>query len=62
MIFKCSSKIFTMANAAGHMRSNESKCTSIGDKLGMDASTTGKHGKTALGDLATVVCSYDTTA
>eukprot|EP01031_Cornospumella_fuschlensis_P036464 gene36464-44233_t len=55
-----SSKIFAMANAASHMRTDE---TQVADGvLGMDAQTTGKHGATPLGDLATVVCSYDTTA
>ena len=62
LICVLSSKIFAIANAAGHMRSNETKCAGIGDKLGVDGSTTGKHGKTVLGDLATVVCSYDSTA
>jgi hypothetical protein len=55
-----SAKIFTMANSAGHLRSNESTCAL--ETFGMDSSTTGKHGTTLLGDLATVVCSYDHTA
>jgi hypothetical protein len=59
-----SSKVFAMANAAGHLRSNETKC---GDALhnhlfGLDGSVTGKHGVTLLGDLATIICSYDETA
>jgi hypothetical protein len=60
-----SSKIFAMANAAGHLRSNETKCGS-GDAhnqlFGLDGSVIGKHGTTPFGDLATVVCSYDTTS
>lgn len=55
-----SSKIFAMANAAGHLRSEESSCSE--GKFGLDSATTGKHGVTPLGDLATIVCSYDTTA
>lgn len=50
-----SSKIFTMANAARHLRSNETKCTAYA--TGLDATTTGKKGTTPLGDLATVVVS-----
>ena len=54
-----------MANAAGHLRTNETACGS-GDahnhKFGMDGTVRGKHGVTQLGDLATVICSYDTTA
>jgi hypothetical protein len=50
-----------MSNAAGHLRSGESTCTK--DLLGINnAVTKGKHGDTLLGDLATIVCSYDTTA
>jgi hypothetical protein len=49
-----SSKIFAMADAAGTLQTN---CS-----FGLDAATTGKHGWTQLGDLATIVCSYDTTA
>ncbi len=49
-----SSKIFAMANAAGRSRS---ECPSSG----LSSSTTGKHGDTALGDLATIVASYDHT-
>lgn len=54
-----------MANAAGHLRTNESHCGS-GDlhnhKFGLDGTVSGKHGPTQLADLATVICSYDTTA
>ena len=57
-----SSKIFAMANAAGHLRTEETPCTAAADKIGLDGSTVGKHDVTPLGDLATVVCSYDTTA
>jgi len=49
-----SSKIFAIANAAGNLHS---ECSSAG----IDSTTTGKHGTTPLGDLATIVCSYDTT-
>lgn len=62
---KCSSKIFAVANAAGHLRSNETKCgagNAHNQLFGLDGSTTGKHGTTPFGDLATVICSYDTTA
>lgn len=55
-----SSKIFAISNAAGHLRTNETRCDPM--ELGVNGYTSGKHGKTALGDLATVVCSYDTTA
>ena len=54
-----------MVNAAGHLRSNETKCGSGNSHnylFGIDGSVTGKHGFTALGDLSTVVCSYDSTA
>lgn len=57
-----SSKIFAMANAAGHLRTNESDCMNSIGELGLDGNTEGKHGQTPLGDLSTVVCSYDTTA
>ena len=54
-----------MANAAGHLRTNETQC-GAGDlhnhKFGLDGSVSGKHGPTQLADLATVICSYDTTA
>eukprot|EP01032_Pedospumella_encystans_P009522 gene9522-11200_t len=60
-----STKVFAMANAAGHLRTNETQC-GAGDlhnhKFGLDGSVTGKHGPTQLADLATVICSYDTTA
>lgn len=55
-----SSKIFAMANAAGHLRAEEPSCSP--GTAGLDSFTTGKLGKTPLGDLATVVCSYDHTA
>jgi hypothetical protein len=48
-----SSKVVAMANAAGHLREECAR--------GMDSTTEGKHGTTPLGDLATVICSYDTT-
>lgn len=54
-----------MANAGGHLRSDESQCGSGNNYnylFGLDGSVEGKHGVTPLGDLATVVCSYDTTA
>mmetsp|Transcript_8462 Transcript_8462/g.12606 ORF Transcript_8462/g.12606 Transcript_8462/m.12606 type:complete len:481 (-) Transcript_8462:1-1443(-) len=60
-----SSKIFAMANAAGHLRTNESSESCSGDYsglFGLDSSITGKKGKTMLGDLSTVICSYDHTA
>lgn len=54
-----------MANAAGRLRSNETQC-GAGDAhnhlFGVDGSVIGKHGVTQLGDLATVICSYDQTA
>jgi hypothetical protein len=54
-----------MANAAGHLRTNETKCgqgNAQNQLFGLDGTTTGKHGTTPFGDLATVVCSYDHTA
>jgi hypothetical protein len=54
-----------MANAAGHLRTNESACGDSGlqnHQYGIDGSVTGKHGLTLLGDLATIICSYDSTA
>jgi hypothetical protein len=45
-----------MANAAGHLRGNETFCSS--GVFGLDGSASGK----ALGDLATIICSYDHTA
>jgi hypothetical protein len=55
-----SSKIFAIANAGGHLRSDETTCAQ--ETFGLDSSTTGKHGTTLLGDLVTIVCSYDHTA
>lgn len=55
-----SSKIFAMANAGGHLRTNETNCPN--QIFGLASNTTGKHGPTELGDLATIVCSYDHTA
>jgi hypothetical protein len=49
-----STKIYAQANAAGHIRE-------VCPASGLTSDTTGKHGLTPLGDLATVVCSYDTT-
>ena len=60
-----SSKIFAVANAAGHLRTNETQCgsgNSHNELFGLDGTVKGKHGTTPLGDLATVICSYDTTA
>ncbi len=60
-----SSKIFAMANAAGHLRSNESLCGSgntYNQQFGLDGYVSSKYGKTLFGDLATIVCSYDETA
>lgn len=59
-----SSKIFAIANAAGHLRVDETSvsCSNASETMGLDSSTEGKDGVTPLGDLATVVCSYDTTA
>lgn len=54
-----------MANAAGHLRSNETQCGSgnANNQLyGLDGTVHGKHGVTPFGDLASVICSYDTTA
>eukprot|EP00039_Didymoeca_costata_P006844 m.93937 g.93937 ORF g.93937 m.93937 type:complete len:447 (+) comp13421_c0_seq1:203-1543(+) len=50
-----SSKIFSITNAA---RAIQALCK----KQSLDSYINGKHGKTILGDLATVICSYDTTA
>eukprot|EP01039_Chlorochromonas_danica_P001863 gene1863-2038_t len=55
-----SSKIFAVVNGAGHLRSNESTCRHA--LYGLPSATTGKHGQTFLADLATIICSYDTTA
>lgn len=54
-----SSKIFAIANAGGHLRSSESTC--VNDVFGIDGLTFAKNGDTPLGDLATVICSYDHT-
>lgn len=56
LCFRSSSKIFAATNAARHLREI---CPS--HLTGLPNSTTGNHGKTPLGDLATIVCSYDTT-
>lgn len=56
-----SSKIFAISNAAGHMRSNETSCATGLFGVG-NSKVQGKHGNTSLGDLATIVCSYDSTA
>eukprot|EP01035_Chromulina_nebulosa_P040113 gene40113-54233_t len=47
-----SSKIFAMANAAGHLRSNESSevCGGQHSSFGLDGSVTGKNGLTPLGE------------
>lgn len=55
-----SSKIFAVANAAGHLRTNETSCAQ--GLFGLTSSTSGKHGPTLLADLATIICSYDHTA
>ena len=52
-----SSKIFAISNAAGTMNA-EYGCPGAG---GLALDTKGKNGDTPLGDLATIVCSYDTT-
>lgn len=54
-----SSKIFAIANGAGRLRSNESTC--VKDVYGLTSNTTGFNGITPLGDLATIICSYDST-
>lgn len=58
-----SSKPFAVAQAAGNLRSNksESDCHQVGE-LGLDGrAVNGVHGPTLLGDLATIIASYDTT-
>lgn len=55
-----SSKIYAVANAAGRMRINESHCDDNWP-FGLDAYVTGKDGVTSLGDLITIICSYDET-
>lgn len=52
--FRSSSKVFAATNAARHLRL---ECP----KTGLPNATTGKHGKTPLGDLITIICSYDET-
>lgn len=54
-----SSKIFAVSNAASHLQANESTCENL---LSLNSDTTGKHGRTPLGDLISIICSYDTTA
>jgi hypothetical protein len=49
-----STKIYAQANAAGHIRE-------VCPASGLPSDATGKHGPTPLGDLATVVSSYDST-
>ena len=49
-----------MANAAGHLRQDEISCAQ--NLLGMDSLTEGSNGRTALGDMSTIICSYDHTA
>ncbi len=54
-----SSKIFAMANAAVTV---ERQCPAIGGlPYGLSSLTHGKLGPTPLGDLATIICSYDRT-
>lgn len=55
-----SSKIFAVANAAGHMRLNETSCEN--EIYGLPSFTTGNHGKTPFGDLISIITSYDHTA
>lgn len=58
-----SSKIFAMANAGSTLRGREPADACPAGVMGMDAVTTGKASPTSpLGDLATIVCSYDHTA
>ena len=58
-----SSKIFAMANAAGTLRGRETTACVPAGALGIDSHTTGKDSDTLLlGDLATIICSYDHTA
>lgn len=53
-----SSKIFAMADAADALE-DPATCAA---KVGLTASAQGKHGSTPMGDLATVIASYDETA
>lgn len=55
-----STKIFAMANAAGHLRTNETTCSP--STFGLDGSTSGQDGVTPFGDLSTIIVSYDSTA
>lgn len=58
-----SSKPYAIAQAAGNLRSNasESDCHQLGE-LGLDGrAVNGRHGPTLLGDLATIIASYDNT-
>lgn len=58
-----SSKIFAMANAAGTLRGRETTTCVPAGMLGIDSHTNGKASDTLLlGDLATIICSYDVTA
>ena len=58
-----SSKIFAMANAAGTLRGRETTTCVPAGMLGIDSHTNGKASDTLLlGDLATIICSYDRTA
>jgi hypothetical protein len=55
------SKNFAFFNAASRLRTNESTCGQ--DRFGLNnVHTQGKKGVTLLGDLATIICSYDSTA
>jgi len=57
-----SSKIFAMANAAGTLRGRETTTCQPAGALGIDSRTTGKASNSLLlGDLATIICSYDHT-
>jgi len=63
-----SSKVYAAAQAGGELRGSTSTSTSTsGDdvcdmgNIGIDSATTGKQGRTALGDLVSIVTSYDKT-
>lgn len=47
-----------MANAGGKMRDD---CPVQGVNCGLDSTVQGKNGVTPLGDLATIIASYDVT-
>lgn len=49
-----------MANAAGHLRADEQTCPT--DVFGLNSYSTGSSGDVALGDMSTIICSYDHTA